>query len=222
MIPRLRTLRTLRTLLALLALPGLFLGCATDPRELAETDRTMPPSTPTSAPAADDGVAPGAGSITQDGATGDGNTPEALTLTSPAFAPGAAIPVEHACDGAATSPPLTWSGVPASATELAVVAVDPDAGDFVHWVISGIDPATTGLAAGAVPAGAVQAANDAGGTGWAPPCPPPADGPHTYELTLYALDRFPGFASGAPPADAVAAVEAAAQTSALLLGTHDR
>ncbi|CAN5559631.1 hypothetical protein BH20ACT2_BH20ACT2_13360 [soil metagenome] len=203
-------------LLALLALQGLLLGCATDPRELAETDRTMPPSTPTTAPDPGDGVAPGAGSITEEGAT------EQLTLTSPAFAAGAPIPAAHACDGAATSPPLAWSGVPESAIELAVVVVDPDAGGFAHWVIAGIDPATTGIAAGAVPAGAVEATNDTGGIGWAPPCPPPADGPHTYELTLYALDRSPAIAPGGSPTPAIAAIEASALGRDLLMGTHDR
>ncbi len=40
-------------------------------------------------------------------------------------------------------PPLTWSGVPDEAEELVLLCEDPDApsGTFVHWLVTGIDPA---------------------------------------------------------------------------------
>ena len=55
---------------------------------------------------------------------------------------------------------------------------------FIHWMVAGIDPATTSVAPGAAPAGSVQLANSAGSPGYTPMCPPPGTG-HTYEFTLY-------------------------------------
>ena len=104
------------------------------------------------------------GSSSADGASGsdapsttEGSAATALELTSTAFGEGEAIPVEYAgCDGANESPPLEWTGGPDDADQMAVTLVDPDAGDFVHWVMVGIDPQTTSLETGEVPPGAVD------------------------------------------------------------------
>ncbi|MDP1929472.1 MAG: hypothetical protein Q8K62_13285 [Thiobacillus sp.] len=37
------------------------------------------------------------------------------------------MPGQHTCDGNDQSPPLTWSGVPASTQSLALMVDDPDA-----------------------------------------------------------------------------------------------
>ena len=37
--------------------------------------------------------------------------------------------------------------------------------------------------------GATEAVNSFGDPGWAGPCPPPGDGPHTYQFTLHVLDQ---------------------------------
>jgi phosphatidylethanolamine-binding protein (PEBP) family uncharacterized protein len=52
--------------------------------------------------------------------------PEAITVSSPAFAAGAAIPQRFTCDGDNRSPPLRWSGVPAGTVEaaLAIQAIE--------------------------------------------------------------------------------------------------
>lgn len=112
-----------------------------------------------------------------------------LDLASPAWSEGASIPVEHTCDGDGTSPPLAWGGVPDAAAELTLVVEDPDApaGHFLHWRVEGIDPASEGVARGEVPAGGRETDNDAGGSGWAPPCPPRDDEPHRYLFRLTAL-----------------------------------
>jgi hypothetical protein len=49
-----------------------------------------------------------------------------LLLVSPVFSPGGAIPSEHTCDGADTSPPLNWSGVPEGTQSLGLIVDDPD------------------------------------------------------------------------------------------------
>jgi hypothetical protein len=165
----------------------------------------------------DDGDGADSGSAAETTAAGDpaDATPE---LTSPAFADGEAIPLEQAgCDGANVSPALDWTGMPADADQLAITMVDPDADGFVHWVVVGIDPQATGVGAGEVPAGVVEAANDTGESGYFGPCPPET---HTYVFTVHALSADPGVTAGTAGGDAVAAVEATTSTSAELSGTY--
>ena len=120
-----------------------------------------------------------------------------LQLMSPAFAAKAAIPARHTCDGAETSPPLRWSGVPAGTRSLALVVDDPDAPDpaapqrtWVHWVLYDLPPGADGLAEGVataqLPAGTRQGSNDWKHAGYGGPCPP--IGRHRYSFRLYALD----------------------------------
>jgi Raf kinase inhibitor-like YbhB/YbcL family protein len=122
-----------------------------------------------------------------------------LTITSPAFAAGGAIPALHTCEGRDISPQLTWHGVPPGAKSLALVVDDPDAPDpaapkmtWVHWVLYDIQPAATGLAEGvkpaALPAGTREGVNDFGRTAYGGPCPP--IGRHRYFFRLYALDTM--------------------------------
>jgi Raf kinase inhibitor-like YbhB/YbcL family protein len=107
--------------------------------------------------------------------------------------------------------------VPSGTVELAVVVRDIDAGGLVHWVIAGLPSDSGGLAEGAPPAGAVEAANDLGRVGWAGPCPP--SGTHNYDIRVYALSEHSGVTAGQPGADAAARIEAApALMSAVLSG----
>jgi hypothetical protein len=118
----------------------------------------------------------------------------ALTLTSPAFAPGETIPTVHTCEGADKSPPLAWSDAPAGTKSFALVVDDPDAPDpaapkqtWVHWVVYDLPAKTSSLAAGAaLPRGARTGRNDYGHDRWNGPCPPV--GRHRYFHKLYALD----------------------------------
>src|SRR6266478_6944170 len=50
-----------------------------------------------------------------------------MQLTSTAFSEGAPIPARHACDADNVSPLLKWSGVPAEAKSLVLIADYPDA-----------------------------------------------------------------------------------------------
>lgn len=140
------------------------------------------------------------------------------SLASDAFAEGEEIPAEHGgCPpGENVSPPLEWAGLPADAHQLAVTVVDPDAGGFVHWVVTGIDPSTSSLAAGEVPAGAVEAMNDNAQAGYFGPCPPEV---HTYVFTVHALSGDPGLAPNEPGPDALLAIEELSTASAELTGT---
>jgi Raf kinase inhibitor-like YbhB/YbcL family protein len=76
-----------------------------------------------------------------------------FALHAASFANRAAIPARYTCDGAGLSPGLSWTGVPAGAQSLALIADDPDApmGTWNHWVIWNIPASATQLPEG-VPA----------------------------------------------------------------------
>jgi len=142
-----------------------------------------------------------------------------MTVTSPAFADGARIPVRYTCKGDNLSPPLKWSAPPAGTSQLALVVDDPDApgGTFVHWVLTGIPAGQTQLGENAVPPGAAEGRNGAG-SGYTGPCPP--SGPvHHYRFTVYALNRSPGVQADTDPRQAIAAIQAAATAQGRLVGT---
>ena len=132
--------------------------------------------------------------------------PVGLHLATTAFAEGAPIPEQHTCNGIDVPPDLTWSDIPADTDELALVMDDPDADGFVHWIVTGIDPAAAGLLGGQLPAGAVEAKNGFGNVGWAGPCPPAGSGVHHYRFQLYALAEPLGLAAGAEADEAKLAV----------------
>ena len=149
--------------------------------------------------------------------------PDELRVTSPAFADGATVPTRFTCAGQEVSPPLAWSGTPPGTDELAVVVDDPDApgGTFVHWVLYRLDPDLTALAEGKLPAGAAQAANSAGSSGYKGPCPPPGPA-HHYRFTVYALGQPLTLAGGAGSRRAVEAIEGAAIARGRLSATFKR
>jgi Raf kinase inhibitor-like YbhB/YbcL family protein len=112
-----------------------------------------------------------------------------LTVTSPAFAAGGAIPRRFTCDGKDVSLPIRWSAPPPNTRELTIEMRDPDApgGNFIHWSLTRIKPTTNRLAEGQVPSGALQGSNSFGTVGYRGPCPPPGDPAHHYVITLTAL-----------------------------------
>jgi Raf kinase inhibitor-like YbhB/YbcL family protein len=151
----------------------------------------------------------------------------AIDLSSSAFGDREAIPMVYGCDGEEVSPPLTWDRVPGGAAELLLFVHDPDApgGDFVHWIVAGIDPATAGFDEGAVAPGVVEGSNGFGRTGWAGPCPPPGDQPHHYVFTLYVLGEPSKLAQGATADevyDVVDGPDARVLAQGELVGTYQR
>jgi len=136
------------------------------------------------------GLAACSGSATQEASS----MTTVMRLGSPAFAEGGAIPSVHTCDGEDVSPPLTWQDVPEGAGAFAVIVTDPDAGGFVHWLLTDIPASTRELPQGEGDAIGVPGRNDFGGTGWGGPCPP--SGEHRYVFTLYALSGRLGIGPG--------------------------
>lgn len=152
-----------------------------------------------------------------------------MNLASSAFAHNGAIPKKYTCDGNDSSPPLSWSGVPAQAKSLVLIVDDPDAPDpaapkmtWVHWVLYNLPPSAGGLAESvtSLPAGTAEGTNDWQRTGYGGPCPPV--GRHRYFHKLYALDTV---IQGLSRPDKVA-IERAMQghviARAELIGTYER
>ena len=147
--------------------------------------------------------------------------PEVLTmqLTSSSFDEAQPIPSEHTCDGADTSPPLAWTNVPEDAAAFALTVGDPDARDFVHWVLTDIPGDVRELPEGQGDAIGTPGPNDFGRVGWGGPCPP--SGAHRYVFTLYALTEPIGEVADA---DALRARAGEGRTLALatLTGVYSR
>ncbi|MCH8616177.1 YbhB/YbcL family Raf kinase inhibitor-like protein [Sphingomonas sp. SM33] len=107
-----------------------------------------------------------------------------FTISSTAFADGAAIPAQFTCDGAGQAPSLRWTDPPQGTKSLALIVDDPDApgATFGHWGAFNI-PADTRSLNGSF----AQAVNDFGQPGYGPPCPPKGNGVHHYRFRLLAL-----------------------------------
>jgi Raf kinase inhibitor-like YbhB/YbcL family protein len=144
----------------------------------------------------------------------------ALTLSSPAFHSGGAIPKRFTCDGAGISPPLRWTAPP-RARSLAFQVVDVSTpSKFVHWLAWGMSPRSRGLAAGGRPPR--QGRNDFGRVGYGGPCPPSGT-KHRYVFLLYALGKPVRLRNGATAGQfrrAVRSVGIVSQT--ILVGTYRR
>jgi Raf kinase inhibitor-like YbhB/YbcL family protein len=113
-----------------------------------------------------------------------------MEITSPAFSEGDTVPVRFTCDGDDVSPPLAWSAVPEGTSELRLSVTDPDApgGTFTHWLVTGMDPTSSGVDEGDVPTGGTQLENGFGDSVYGGPCPPPGRGAHRYVFAIEALD----------------------------------
>ncbi len=143
-----------------------------------------------------------------------------MKISSPAFS--TEIPAAYTCDGQNVNPPLTISELPAGTVSLALIVDDPDAprGDWVHWLVWNIDPATTEIAENSVPSGAVQGTTDFGETAWGGPCPP--SGVHRYVFKLYALDAKLDLPPSAKKSDLAAAMQTHILNQTELISTYSR
>jgi Raf kinase inhibitor-like YbhB/YbcL family protein len=154
--------------------------------------------------------------------------PFAVTVTSAAFAEGAAIPKANAGKGVGDnlSPQLSWTGVPPGTRQLVLIIDDVDVPlprPIVHNAAV-LDPTITHLDTGALQPGTagIQAIRaDLRQHGYAGPRPIPGHGPHHYRFQLFALD--------APITQPVSTVKALRKQMAghvlargLLTGTYER
>ena len=145
-----------------------------------------------------------------------------MKLISLAFSDKGNIPAKYTCDGVNISSPLTINEAPTDAKSLVLIVDDPDApgGDWVHWTVFNIDPATTEIAEGAVPSGGVEGMTDFGKSGWGGPCPP--SGVHHYQFKLYVLDTKLTLGTSAKKQDIEEAMQEHILGQTLLVGLYQR
>ena len=155
----------------------------------------------------------------------------ALDLKSLAFNDHAPMPARFTADGAGVSPPLQWSGVPATATGLVLIVEDADAPTphpLVHAIVVELAAAD-----GALPEGALDRPGHEGSglkTGrnsflqarWLPPDPPPGHGLHRYAFQLFAVVGAPAFSAAPGRDEVIDALREHAVASGLLIGTYER
>jgi Raf kinase inhibitor-like YbhB/YbcL family protein len=156
------------------------------------------------------------------------DAPESVTVTSPAFTDGGAMPRSGAGKGVGDniSPPLRWDGQPPETQQLVLVIDDIDVPlprPLLHTVAV-IEPGIDGVAAGALQPGTsgmrfLRA--DLGHHGYAGPRPIPGHGVHRYRFHVFAIDS--------PIADSVTTSKALLNAMAghvlargVLTGTYER
>jgi phosphatidylethanolamine-binding protein (PEBP) family uncharacterized protein len=197
--------RRLQILIGLALLSGGLLGCSNDGRALAEpqpwqTTTTRPPP-PTSAPPSE-------------------ASKSGLALRSPDFTPGGQAPVDTTCAGRNVFPQLTWSNLPAGASEIGITLSDQTdpKNPLLLWLMAGISPTEPGLQAGTLPSGAFETLNDYGNPGYGSPCLENlAAGSRDLQFRIYALDQPSGIAPNAPGNESWDELEARATDTATLL-----
>ena len=155
----------------------------------------------------------------------------AIAVASLAFADHAPLPANCTADGDGRSPPLHWTGVPASATSVVLIVEDADSPTphpLVHAIAIGLAPEDGSLRQGALdsdddaPAEARLGRNSYLQHGWLPPDPPPGHGAHRYAFQVFALADGQALPE-APGRDALMeALQARAIASGLLIGTYER
>jgi hypothetical protein len=134
----------------------------------------------------------------------------AIAMTGGGFQPDGALPAANGCDDEGKSPTILWHDIPTDAKALVVLAEDPDANNFVHWLVYDISSGEAGLTAGISDAavlgdGSFQGKNSFGKIGYGAPCPP-IGSTHHYQFFVYALDAKLGLPSGATEDQVTAAM----------------
>lgn len=231
--------RRARAALSLILVTGLVsvtTACNDDGRELREAgpDQTLSIITTTLAPATIDTLPPTIDPVSTEAPTDDpadtddlpvAPDDDALTLAGFEIAlpwpQAGTIDARHTCDGRDDSPTIGWVGLPENTVEVAIVVTDPDAADYVHWMVAGIDPSLDEVEGGTVPDTAIVAANDAGLTTWVGPCPPRGE-THTYRFEVHALSQQVELPTGVPAAEMLRAIDFSTIAMAVGTGTYTR
>jgi hypothetical protein len=114
-----------------------------------------------------------------------------IQVRSSAFEYDELIPRRYRMDGENVSPDLEWSGVPDGAAELLLLCEDPDAPRrlLLHWLVTGIDPACTGVESGNAPKGGRVWRNDFGEFSYSGPRLWVGDRAHRYFFRVFALAK---------------------------------
>ena len=113
-------------------------------------------------------------------------------LSTNASLDGKALLQEYTCDGAGSSPALSWSGAPAETKEFALMmtTVPVDGSTRWNWVLYHIPQSARGLLKNGSAIGILGTGSHGTIMKYDPPCSQ-GPGPKTYTFTLYALSASP-------------------------------
>jgi Raf kinase inhibitor-like YbhB/YbcL family protein len=114
--------------------------------------------------------------------------------------------------------------MPGDTAELVLLCEDPDApsGTFTHWLVTGIDPRSSGVEEGQLPPGGDPKVNGFGEQGWGGPRPPAGDPAHRYFFRLYAVTEPLPLPDNPTADDVHKAVAGREQASGTLVGLYQR
>jgi phosphatidylethanolamine-binding protein (PEBP) family uncharacterized protein len=146
-----------------------------------------------------------------------------IKITSTAFKAGGPIAAKYTCDGAGTSPPLQWTGVPRGTAEVFMIAIDlsGSSSDAIQWAVAGLAPPTASIPEGSLPPGAVAGVNSAGKVGWGGICG--AKGQlHHVGFLFYALKHKLNLKSGFNPVEVRDGLKGSTLANGLTLATYQR
>ena len=114
---------------------------------------------------------------------------------------------------------LAFANVPEGTVCIALTMIDPDGGDWVHWLVA--NAPVEGLPENAsvdLADSLLQGKNDFRFTGYGGPTPP--TGTHTYVITVYALSEVPALSNGFSLKELTQAIEGKVLATAVLNGTY--
>jgi Raf kinase inhibitor-like YbhB/YbcL family protein len=145
-----------------------------------------------------------------------------LTVTSPAFKQGGAIPLANSAYGQNQMPGLSWTAGPAGTKSYLVIVEDPDAPTarpYLHWIAANIPASTTTLPPAMVGLpGIIQASGQRTLNQYFGPRPP--SGVHNYNFQVFALDTTITGQDGVALADVQAQMKGHVLASGVLAGTY--
>lgn len=119
------------------------------------------------------------------------------------------------------SPPLTVEYIPEGTACLALTIIDPDGGDWVHWLAANIPVGDIAENASLDwPDAVVQGRNDFKARGYGGPTPP--SGTHEYVITVYALSEELALEDGFKLKDLQAAMEGKVLAQAVVTGDYSK
>ena len=177
------------------------------------------------------GVRAGEGSLMchEEGIAG---APQTITLTSPAFPNGGAIPAQYGKRDGNISPPLAWSRPQFGTRSLALIVEDVDAPmpdhPFVHALASNIPAEVMEIPEGQLanlagdPAPFRMGRNTFGKDVWMGPDPIQGHGAHHYAFQLFALSTVPEIRGTLTREKLHAAMRGKVLAMGLLTGTFER
>jgi Raf kinase inhibitor-like YbhB/YbcL family protein len=150
--------------------------------------------------------------------------PPSIEVRSVAFDAGTPLPISCTVDGVGAPPPLSFHGVPESASSLVVLCEDPDAPfpePYLHWIVFDIPGVAEDLDAQSQ-ISYRSGKNSKLEPGYTPAAPPPGHGLHHYHFQVFALDLKPGLEPDVGRGDLLDAMKGHVLAWGEIIGTYER